>query len=98
MTYPIYQLKQKHLCAADSVSRGIVISNGGRAGVMYVEPTAAVPINNLLIAARAEAMAAEEAVLWSLTSTIIDSLEQLRSVLDVIVLLDVICARCGTPK
>lgn len=62
---------------------------------MYIEPAAAVSVNNELIVARAEAMAAEEAVLWSLTASIVEHVDQLRAVLEVVVWLDVICARCG---
>jgi len=69
----------------------VVLGTG--AGVVYVEPRAAVGLNNDLSAAQAEAMAAEEAVLWRLTGLIIDRHVELAALLDSVVWLDVAAAR-----
>ena len=47
----------------------------------YVEPPAAVPLNNDLAAARGEMFAAEEAVLWKLTSSVVDAVETIQETL-----------------
>ena len=48
----------------------------------YVEPPAAVPLNNELAAARGELYGAEEAVLWRLTGDVGDSRYALQDTLD----------------
>lgn len=51
---------------------------------MYIEPTAAVPLNNDLAAARGEAYAAEESVLWRLTGSVMEVLDSLQHNLDLV--------------
>lgn len=48
----------------------------------YVEPPAAVPLNNELAAARGELYGAEEAVLWRLTGDVGDARYALQDTLD----------------
>lgn len=78
-----------------SKSSGIVLGSG--VGVQYVEPGAAVALNNQLVAAQAEALAAEEAVLACLTQLVADRAEQLGALLDGVARLDAARARsrCG---
>jgi len=52
--------------------------------VLYVEPQAAVPLNNDLAAARGEAYAAVESVLWKLTGLLADSVEDVQQSLDTV--------------
>ena len=66
---------------------------GTSQGTWYLEPPAAVPLNNELAALRAEAAAAEEAVLWRLTGVVSDSSEQLHVALEAIVWLDCCLAK-----
>lgn len=47
-------------------------------GILYIEPSAAVALNNELGAARAEAQAAEETVLWDLTGLVMGALDELQ--------------------
>jgi hypothetical protein len=70
------------MAVGDSPPRGLILGTG--AGVVYVEPPAAVPLNNELGAARAEAAAAEEAVLWGLTGQVADAEETLQRALDAV--------------
>jgi dsDNA-specific endonuclease/ATPase MutS2 len=76
---------------------GIVLGSG--AGVQYVEPASAVALNNELAAARAEALAAEEAVLASLTQAAAERSASLQALLQAVARLD--CARarsrCAAP-
>lgn len=74
---------------------GIVLGSGAGDSMQYIEPSAAVPLNNELGVARAEAAAAEEAVLWQLTGSVVDQLSELQAALDVVVWLDVVSARCA---
>ena len=53
-------------------------SPGG--GLVYLEPPGVVGLNNDLLAARAEAMAAEEAVLWDLSARLMGVLEEVEEV------------------
>lgn len=48
----------------------------------YIEPPAAVPINNELAAARGEMYAAEEAVLWRLTGRVVEAVDEIQGTLD----------------
>lgn len=77
--------------AGESKGGGVVLGAGP--AVQYVEPGAAVPLNNDLAAARGEALSAEEAVLWSLTGRIIDAHGILAALLSAVVALDVASAR-----
>ena len=52
--------------------RGITLGSSASGGIVYIEPSAALPLNNELGAARAEAAAAEEAVRWQLTGLLAD--------------------------
>eukprot|EP00884_Botryococcus_braunii_P008293 jgi/Botrbrau1/17465/Bobra.0054s0052.1 len=94
---PLGEISQKagKMCLAvpvgDSPPKGLVLGSGP--GVVYVEPPAAVPLNNELAAARGEAAAAEEAVLWKLTGRVADGEDTLLHALDAVVWLDVALAR-----
>ncbi len=68
----------------DGAPRGILLGASGAGGLQFVEPPAAVPLNNELAAARAEALAADEAVLWRLTGRVADAEADLRRALDVV--------------
>ena len=52
--------------------------------MLYVEPQAAVPLNNDLAAARGEAYAAVENVLWKLTGLIADAIDDVQQALDTV--------------
>jgi dsDNA-specific endonuclease/ATPase MutS2 len=49
-------------------------------GILYIEPAAVVSLNNELAAARAESLAAEEAVLWELSGRLMGVLEDVETV------------------
>ena len=51
-------------------------------GAFYIEPPSAVALNYELAAARGEAAAAEENVLWQLTGQVSDNLEDIQKALD----------------
>lgn len=48
--------------------------------MVFIEPEAVVGFNNDLVAARAEALAAEEEVLWKLTGQLLGVIEQVQQV------------------
>lgn len=52
-------------------------------GLMYVEPPAAVSLNNELAAARGECYGAEEEVLWDLTGQMMGVLDELQAMYEV---------------
>lgn len=64
--------------------KGLILGTGP--GVVYVEPPAAVPLNNELGIARAEAASAEEAVLWRLTGQVADVVDSLQQALHAVCL------------
>lgn len=64
--------------------KGILLGSSPGGGAFYIEPPSAVPLNNDLAAARGEAAAAEENVLWQLTGRVIDDLEDLQASLDMV--------------
>jgi hypothetical protein len=66
----------------DNPPKGLILGTGP--GIVYVEPPAAVPLNNELAAARGEAAAAEEAVLWKLTGQVADAADTLQQALDAV--------------
>lgn len=68
--------------AAEKPPKGVMLGSSG--GVLYLEPPAAVPLNNELAAARGEAYAAEEAVLWRVTGLIVDAEEDVRRALEIV--------------
>ena len=70
--------------AGEGAPRGILLGASESGGMQYIEPPAAVPLNNELAAARAEAAAAEEAVLWRLTGRVADIDADLQRALDVV--------------
>lgn len=70
--------------AGEGAPRGILLGASDSGGMQYIEPPAAVPLNNELGAARAEAAAAEEAVLWRLTGRLADVDADLQRALDVV--------------
>ncbi|KAL3134938.1 hypothetical protein ABBQ32_007900 [Trebouxia sp. C0010 RCD-2024] len=73
--------------------KGILLGTSPGGGAFYIEPPSAVALNNELAAARGEAGAAEENVLWQLTGQVIDNLEDIQRALDNVVWLDVVAAR-----
>jgi hypothetical protein len=52
-------------------------------GMVFIEPPSAVMLNNDLMAARAEAMAAEESVLWELTGKLLGVLTLVQTAFEV---------------
>ena len=70
--------------SSDAQPKGILLGGSNAAGVVYVEPQAAVPLNNELAAARGEAYAAVESVLWKLTGLIADAVDDVQRVLDTV--------------
>jgi dsDNA-specific endonuclease/ATPase MutS2 len=72
------------VAASEKPPKGILLGSGGGGSVMYLEPPAAVPLNNELAAARGEAFSAEEAVLWRLTGRVVEAAEDLQRVLDAV--------------
>lgn len=50
--------------------------------MIYLEPPSVVQYNNNLMAARGEAMAAEEAILWQLTGTMMGLLPELQQMFE----------------
>ena len=70
--------------SSEAQPKGIVLGGSSAAGVLYVEPQAAVPLNNDLAAARGEAYAAVESVLWSLTGLIADAEDDMQRALDTV--------------
>ncbi|CAL5224634.1 g7352 [Coccomyxa viridis] len=85
------------LCVAvpssEAQPKGIVLGGSSSAGVLYIEPQAAVPLNNDLAAARGEAYAAVENVLWKLTGLIADTIEDVQQALDTVLWLDTTAAK-----
>ena len=81
-------LQSGRLCIAvpssEAQPKGMVLGGSSSAGVLYVEPQAAVPLNNDLAAARGEAYAAVESVLWSLTGLIADAEDDMQHALDTV--------------
>ena len=57
---------------------------GSGRGFQYIEPQAAVSLNNELAAARGEMFAAEEEVLWKLTGQLADYMEDIERALQVV--------------
>ncbi|BDA49511.1 Endonuclease MutS2 [Coccomyxa sp. Obi] len=76
---------------ADKPPKGVMLGSSG--GVLYLEPPAAVPLNNELAAARGEAYAAEEAVLWRVTGLIVDAEDDVRRALELVLWLDLTAAK-----
>jgi dsDNA-specific endonuclease/ATPase MutS2 len=66
---------------------------GAAPGLRFIEPASAVQSNNELGAARAEADAAEEDVLWRLSGTLMGRLAQVEAAFETIAWLDGVCAR-----
>ena len=77
---------------ADPAS-GVLLGSGRGGGLRYVEPSAAVALNNERASVKNELVAAEEAVLWRLTKSVAIAAGDLSSMLDVVVWLDVLGAK-----
>ncbi|KAL0045927.1 hypothetical protein WJX82_008672 [Trebouxia sp. C0006] len=73
--------------------KGILLGTSPGGGAFYIEPPSAVPLNNELAAARGEAAAAEEKVMWQLTGQVIDNLADMQAALAIVIWLDVVTAR-----
>lgn len=73
--------------------KGILLGTSPGGGAFYIEPPSAVPLNNELAAARGEAAAAEEKVMWQLTGQVIDNLADMQAALAIVIWLDVATAR-----
>lgn len=82
------RLQGNRLCLAvpggETPPRGVLLGKSTGGGIQYVEPAAAVSLNNELAAARGEAFAAEEAVLWRLTGLVMDVTDSLQHILNVV--------------
>jgi hypothetical protein len=59
---------------------GVTLGASTGGGMLYVEPPAAVAGNNELAAARAEALSAEEAVLWELSGRLMGVIDDVSGV------------------
>ncbi|GLC37921.1 hypothetical protein PLESTF_000610400 [Pleodorina starrii] len=79
--------------AGTKISNGVLLGSSPGGSLQYIEPPAVVGANNELGAARAEAAAAEEAVLWDLTGLVMGALEELENTFRVVAWLDVLSAR-----
>ena len=77
----------------DGPPRGILLGSGPGGSTWYVEPAAAVPLNNELFGAQGELAAAEEAILWRLTGKVGDKEEDLSRALHAVVWLDSVAAK-----
>ena len=64
--------------------KGMLLGSSPGGSILYVEPPAAVPLNNELAAARGEAYAAEEAVLWRVTGLVMQHVDSLQHALDTV--------------
>lgn len=64
--------------------KGVLLGSTPGGAIVYFEPPAAVPLNNELAAARGEAYAAEEAVLWRVTGAVMDVVDSLQHILDTV--------------
>jgi len=73
--------------------KALVVGTSTGGSVSYVEPQAAVPINNELLQAHGFESAAEEQVLWKLTGEIEESFEDLQVTLQTVCWLDGITAK-----
>ncbi|GMH32402.1 hypothetical protein BSKO_00236 [Bryopsis sp. KO-2023] len=73
----------------------LMLGSSLKQGIVYVEPQAALEHNNRLAAAYGEMKAAEEAVLWDLTSHCVDAADDLRLTFETVIDLDVVIARAS---
>ncbi|GAX78758.1 hypothetical protein CEUSTIGMA_g6195.t1 [Chlamydomonas eustigma] len=71
----------------------MLLGSSAGGSMLYVEPPAAVPLNNDLGAARAQAEAAEEDVLHSLTGQLMGILTEAEACLQMVSRLDLLCAK-----
>jgi dsDNA-specific endonuclease/ATPase MutS2 len=62
------------------INNGVMLGSSVGGGMTYIEPAQVVSLNNELMAARAEAMAAEEAVLWELSGRLMGCLDDVETV------------------
>ena len=73
--------------------RGVLLGTAPGGGTWFVELPAAVPLNNDLLAAKAELYGAEEAVRWRLTGRVSEAGDALTTALRAVVWLDATSAR-----
>lgn len=85
------QVAQAAIDPSAASRSGLVVGSGG--GTVILEPPAVVPLNNDLQSAKADATAAEDAVLWALTGLLLGSMAELRQALEFVLWLDVTVAR-----
>ncbi|KAK9866014.1 hypothetical protein WJX84_002049 [Apatococcus fuscideae] len=79
--------------ASDSQPKGVLLGTMASGLATYIEPSAAVPLNNERSVVKAEMWAAEEEVLWMLTGLLADALEDVARALEVVVWLDCTAAK-----
>ena len=70
--------------ASDSQPKGVLLGTMASGLATYIEPSAAVPLNNERSVVKAEMWAAEEEVLWMLTGLLADALEDVARALEVV--------------
>ncbi|WIA43850.1 hypothetical protein OEZ86_010265 [Tetradesmus obliquus] len=89
--------KSGRLCiavpAGTRINNGVMLGSSVGGGLTYIEPAQVVSLNNELMAARAEAMAAEEAVLWELSGRLMGCLEDVETAFSIVGWLDVLSAK-----
>jgi hypothetical protein len=66
--------------AGTKLNNAALLGTSPGGGLSYLEPAALVALNNELLAARAEAMSAEEGVLWELTGRLMGCLDDVQTV------------------
>ena len=66
--------------AGTKLNNAALLGTSPGGGLSYLEPAALVGLNNELLAARAEAMSAEEGVLWELTGRLMGCLDDVQLV------------------
>ena len=70
---------------SDNQPKGVVLGMMSSGAATYIEPNAAVPLNNERSVLRAEMWAAEEEVLWKLTGQLADDMDDVGRALDVVI-------------
>ncbi|QDZ19018.1 endonuclease MutS2 [Chloropicon primus] len=71
----------------------LLIGNAETGGMLYVEPTSVIAMNNNLMELRTQEAAEIETICWQLTSMVTEELPELQRLFEVLVRLDTIVAR-----